>query len=110
MLLLIGTILNVLEVPKGTKKDGTAYGGYHQVQLMCEETLNNGEKRMDLMTMSTDHPEPFAEKKGSSVMVAVGVFARGGTLNFYMQKDALPIIAKGETKAAPPPRSAGEAA
>jgi len=90
MLTLQGTIANVLLTPAGTSKDGSEYGGYHQVQLMCEEDLKNGEKRLALFTLRTDQPAEFQELLGSTVRVPVGVFARAGTLNFYMQRGASP--------------------
>jgi hypothetical protein len=86
MLSLTGQVLNVLEVPKGTKKDGTAFGGYHQVQLLCEEPLKNGELRMQLFTLSTETPDAFQDAVGRSVTVPVGVFAKGGSIHFYMLK------------------------
>lgn len=88
MLTLNGQVMNVLEVPEGTKKDGTEYGGYHQVQLLCEEALKNGDKRMNLFTLSCDNPEPFRKLVGRPVSVPVGVFARGGALSFYLLKGA----------------------
>lgn len=88
MLTLNGQVMNVLEMPAGTKKDGTEYGGYHQVQLLCEEPLKNGEKRMNLFTLSCDDPEPFRKAIGRPVSVPVGVYARGGAISFYLQKGA----------------------
>ena len=86
MLTLNGQVMNVLEVPEGKKRDGTEYGGYHQVQLLCEEPLKNGEKRMNLFTLSCDNPEPFKKAQGRPVSVSVGAFARGSQIHFYLQK------------------------
>lgn len=90
MLLMTGQVANVLETPKGTNREGNEYGGYHQVQLLCKESLSNGETRMQIFTLRTDHPEEFRKFTGKAISVPVGVFARGGNLNFYMQKGATP--------------------
>lgn len=91
MLMMTGQVANVLEAPKGvSKKTGEQYGGYHQVQLLCQEELQNGETRMQLHTLSTDHPEAFRAVKGRSVRVPVGAFARGGSLHFFIPKGGKP--------------------
>lgn len=91
MLTLAGQVMNVLETPKGVnKKTGEEYGGYHQVQLLCREELQNGETRMQLQTLSTDHPEAFKPLQGKVVRVPVGAFARGGTLHFFIPKGSKP--------------------
>lgn len=90
MLQLIGSVVNVLEAPKGTNKEGVEYGGFHQVQLMCEEDLANGEKRFQLFTMRTDRPHEFRDLIGSTISVPVGAFARGNSLHFYMAKSGTP--------------------
>ena len=47
MLTLNGTVANIYEAPKGVNKEtGEAYGGQHRIQVMCENTLKNGEKRI----------------------------------------------------------------
>jgi len=90
MLQMKGQVANVLETPRGTNREGQEYGGYHQVQLLCKQVLANGENRMELFTLRTDNPEEFRKFIGKSVSVPVGVFARGGSLNFYMEKGGLP--------------------
>lgn len=91
MLMMTGQVANVLETPKGVnKKTGEEYGGYHQVQLLCQEELQNGETRMQLHTLSTDHPEAFKTLKGKPVRVPVGVFARGGALHFFIPRGSKP--------------------
>lgn len=90
MLQMTGQVANVLETPRGTNREGQEYGGYHQVQLLCKQVLANGENRMELFTLRTDSPEEFRKFIGKSVSVPVGVFARGGSLNFYMEKGGLP--------------------
>lgn len=90
MLELKGQVVNCLETPKGTSKEGVEYGGVHQVQLMCEEVLKNGEKRVQLYTLRADNLEPFRKLQGREVRVPVGCFARGNQLFFYLQRHAAP--------------------
>lgn len=90
MLLMTGQVANVLETPKGTNREGQEYGGYHQVQLLCEQSLSNGETRMEIFTLRTDNPEEFRKHTGKQISVPVGCFARGNNLNFYMEKGGMP--------------------
>ncbi len=90
MLQMTGQVANVLETPEGTNRDGDKYGGYHQVQILCQQVLANGEKRMELFTLRTENPEEFRKHQGKHISVPVGVFARSGSLNFYMEKGGLP--------------------
>lgn len=86
MLHLQGQVMNVLVTPTGRNAEGKEYGGTDQVQLMCEEALRNGEKRMALFTLRTDNLDEFRKLIGQQVRVPVGVFAKGNALTFYMQK------------------------
>ena len=69
MLLMTGQVLNVLQTPEGTNREGTKYGGYHQVQLLCEEVLQNGEKRNSLFTLTCEEPDKFKKLTGQNVAV-----------------------------------------
>lgn len=92
MLLLSGTVANVLETPVGTRKDGTEYGGFHQVQMLCEEPLTNGGTRLGLFTLRCDDVELFEKLKGRRVRVPVGAFARAGAIHYYLQAGAVPLL------------------
>lgn len=91
MLKLEGQVVNVFETPKGTNREGADYGGVHKVQMLCRESLRNGEMRLELVTLRTDDLDPFRKLQGRSVSVPVGAFARNGQLQFYLQKAASPI-------------------
>lgn len=90
MLQLQGKVANILVTPEGKNREGQEYGGIHQVQLLCEEVLRNGEKRLALFTLRCDHPEAFKPFAGQEVRVPVGVFVKGNALTFYMQKSGAP--------------------
>ena len=95
MLTLTAQIANVLHVEKGVKKDGTEYGGYHQVQMMVKEALQNGEERLSLQTMVTDHPERFKKLLGQMVTLPVRVWAAGkNDVRFQINSDADPVPVK----------------
>ena len=86
MLTLNGIVQNVLDIPaKADKKTGEIFPAKSQVQIMAENTLQNGQKRLDLVTLTTDHPEAFRSLLGRSVSVPVGVFA-SGAVTFYALK------------------------
>lgn len=85
MLTLNGQVLNVLHVPARTdKKTGEIYPAKDQVQIMAENTLANGDIRMDLVTLTTEHPEAFKKLLGRPVSVPVGVY--GKDVSFYALK------------------------
>jgi len=90
MLQITGTVTNVLVTPEGTNKEGEKFGGYHQVQLLCEETLRNGETRMSLQNLRADNYQAFEQLRGRAVRVSVGLFVRNSQAVFYLPKDAQP--------------------
>ena len=92
MLLMTGQVLNVLQAPEGVNREGVKYGGHYQVQLLCEEALQNGEKRNSLFTLTCEDPEKFKKLTGQNVAVPVGCWARGGVLSFYMEKGGIPKV------------------
>lgn len=84
MLSITGQVINVLQTPTGTRQDGTKYGGDYQVQLLCELPLQNGETKMDLVTLRLDDPKVFAACKGCKVMMPIGAFARNGEIHYFI--------------------------
>ena len=100
MLTLQGTVLNVLEVPARTGKDGEKFDAYSQVQIMCRETLQNGETRLSLQTLRTERPEAFRPLVGKVVQCPIGAFAQGGAIRFFLPKgDASGIVVSEEVSA-----------
>lgn len=85
-LMLQGTVANVLHVPARTdKKTGEIYPARDQVQIMSENVLPGGEKRLELVTLTTEHPEAFRTLLGRPVSVPVGVI---GSVQLYALKGA----------------------
>lgn len=83
-LLLQGTVANVLHVPARTdKKTGEIFPAKDQVQIMSENVMPNGEKRLELVTLTTDTPEAYKKLLGRSVSVPVGAI---GSVQLYALK------------------------
>lgn len=84
MLTLNGIVQNVLHVPSRTdKKTGEVYPAKDQVQILAENVQANGEKRLELVTLNTEHPEAFRKLLGRTASIPVGVF---GNVTFYALK------------------------
>ena len=83
-LLLQGTVANVLHVPARTdKKTGEMYPAKDQVQIMSENTMPNGEVRLELVTLTTDTPDAYRKLLGRPVSVPVGTI---GSVQLYALK------------------------
>ena len=88
MLKLSGMVVNIFKSPEGKNRDtGETYGGEHKVQFQCVMDLRNGEKRIDLVTLTCKDPEKFRRMKNKWVEVAVGAFAAGRQVRFYILPD-----------------------
>lgn len=84
MLTLNGTVLNTYITPKGKNKDGDEYGGDNKIQIMCENTLRNGEKKNELIDLTIQGSQEYAA--GEIVSIPVGIFVSGKEAKFYALK------------------------
>ena len=92
MLTLNGTVANIYESPRGVNKTtGEAFGGQNRIQLMCENMLQNGEKRIELVDLTIDDVAPYKDALGKLVSIPVGVFVTGGKAAFYALKGQRPV-------------------
>jgi hypothetical protein len=92
MLTLHGTVMNVFTTPKGVNRDsGEEYGGSSKVQVMAENILKNGDKRMDMINLTTNEPDVFKPFVGKFADIPVSVFVINGALMFMMPPGAKPI-------------------
>ena len=80
MFVLKGSLINVFQTPKCKTKDGEEYGGDSRIQVLHENTLKNGEKRVDLVELTVDDVHPYADKLNSLVSVPVSVSVWQGKL------------------------------
>lgn len=84
MLTLNGRILNVYDQAQTTdKKTGEIRPATTRVQIQAENTLENGQKRIELVSLKVSHGDPFKKALNRSVRIPVGVFAAGGSLFYY---------------------------
>lgn len=91
MLTLNGKIINVFDTPEGhDKKTGEIREAKFRIQIMAENELQNGQKRLDLVNLTVDRPEVYKPLVGQNVRVPVGVFASASGVQFYALKGAYP--------------------
>lgn len=91
MLTLNGNVLNVFDMPASTdKKTGEIIPARARVQVMCENTLQNGQKRMDLVNLTVEDSKPYQKAVGRAVRVPVGAFVSGAAVQFYALKGVAP--------------------
>ena len=88
-LAMTGKLANVLTTEaRVDRKTGQIIQARHQVQLEVSSPLENGDERLDLVTLTVPDRAPYEGRKGHSVSVAVGVFVSGGKLQFFVPKRA----------------------
>lgn len=93
MLTLQGQVVNVFLTPQGTNREtGEVYGGTHRVQIMAENVLKNGAKRVELVDLTVDDPAPFQKLQGRPVRVPVGAFVSGGSIRYFHLKAATQAV------------------
>jgi len=94
MLLLNGVVANVFDSPQTTdKKTGEIRPASTRVQIQAENTLENGQRRIELVTLKVEAGEAYKKLVGKAVRVPVGAFASGGAVLFYALKGYQPAIA-----------------
>jgi hypothetical protein len=88
MLTLNGTVINIYESPVGMNKTtGEKFGGQHRIQVMCDNTLQNGEKRVEMIDLTIGEVEPYRQLLNKPVRVPVGVYVNAGKASFYAIKN-----------------------
>lgn len=87
MLTLNGTVQNVFRTPEGhDKKTGEVIPAAERVQIMAENVLQNGEKRIELVTLKVEAGDAYRKLVGKQVRVPVGAFVAAGSVQFYALK------------------------
>lgn len=87
-LTLRGAFTNLLTTPEGKNKEGEAYGGKFQLQLMVADVLRNGETRMNLVNLYVPDRDAYEGKgQGELIEVPVGLYVPSGTkYSFFVAK------------------------
>lgn len=92
MLTLNGTILNVFDTPASTdKKTGEIRPASTRIQIQAENTLENGQKRFDMVTLKIADGEAYKKLTGKPVRVPVGAFVANGSIMYYALKGTAPV-------------------
>lgn len=87
MLTLNGVVLNVFDTPESTdRKTGEVRPASSRVQIQAENTLENGQKRFDMVTLKISDPEAYRKLQGRPVSVPVGAFVAQGAILYYALK------------------------
>lgn len=95
MLTLNGTVQNVFTKPESTDaKTGELRPASDHVQILAENILESGEKRLEMVTLKVRSGASYRKLQGLSVRVPVGAFARGNEIVFYaLKNEAEPVTA-----------------
>lgn len=88
MLTLNGVVQNVFDTPETVdKKTGEVRPAATRVQVMAENTLQNGQKRFEMVTLKVERGDTYRSMVGKPVRVPVGCFVSGGAVLFYALKE-----------------------
>lgn len=89
MLTLNGIVQNVFDTPESVdRKTGEVRPAATRIQIMAENVLQNGQKRMDLVTLKVKDAKPYLALVGKLVRVPVGAFVSGSAVQFYALNEA----------------------
>lgn len=87
MLTLNGMVQNVFTKPETKDKEtGEIRPATENVQILAENVQQNGEKRLEMVTLKVQAGEAYRKLIGKHVRVPVGVFIANGALLFYALK------------------------
>jgi hypothetical protein len=87
MLTLNGVVQNVFRTAQTTdRKTGEIIPSADRVQVFAENVLQNGEKRIELVTLKVENGDPYRKLVGQSVRIPVGAFVSGSSVQFYALK------------------------
>lgn len=94
MLQLKGQVMNIFDSPKGVdKKTGKEFGGQPRIQLLCENILQNGQKRIELINLTVKDASVYKTHQGKIVTVPVGVFVVNNAPCFFALSNENPVAA-----------------
>lgn len=88
MLTLNGQVMNVFNTPETKdRKTGEVRPAADRVQIHAENTLENGEKRFELVTLKVTGADAYRKIIGRQVRIPVGAFVSGKAIVYYALKE-----------------------
>jgi hypothetical protein len=88
MLTLNGIVQNVFTKPQSTDKTtGEIRPATDNAQILAENILESGEKRLEMVTLKVHAGESFRKLVGKHVRVPVGAFVAQGEIRYYALKN-----------------------
>lgn len=94
MLTLNGQVMNVFSTPESKDpKTGEIRPAADRVQIHAENTLENGEKRFELVTLKVAVGEAYRKIVGKQVRIPVGAFVSGKSIVYYALKEQPQVVA-----------------
>jgi hypothetical protein len=88
MLTLNGTVQNVFAKPETKDREtGEVRPATVNAQILAENILENGERRLEMVTLKVHAGEAFRKLIGKAVRVPVGAFVAGGEIRYYALKN-----------------------
>jgi hypothetical protein len=94
MLTLNGQVMNVFSTPESKdSKTGEIRPAADRVQIHAENTLENGEKRFELVTLKVAAGEAYRKIVGKQVRIPVGAFVSGKSIVYYALKEQPQVVA-----------------
>ena len=93
MLTLNGTLQNVFSKPASTDpKTGEIRPASTHAQILAENFLESGEKRLEMVTVKVHAADAFRKLVGEFIRVPVGAFVSGTNIQYYSLKaEAQPL-------------------
>lgn len=94
MIEITGQLVNTFTVDAGTNKKGEAYDAKDKIQLLGELEQPNGEKRMEMLTLTVDDLSAYVAWVGQRIRVPVGAMGTSGRgVLFFVRKGTKPQAA-----------------
>ena len=92
MLTLNGIVQNVFAKPASTDKaTGEIRPASTHAQILAENILESGEKRLEMVTLKVHAADAFRKLVGQHVRVPVGAFVSGSSIQYYaLKNEAIP--------------------
>jgi hypothetical protein len=88
MLTLNGIVQNVFAKPESKDREtGEIRPATVNAQILAENFLESGEKRLEMVTLKVHAGESFRKLVGKHVRVPVGAFVAGGEIRYYALKN-----------------------